>query len=354
MNKINIIILIFASFIFCIIGSFWGFKIAKVNISKDLFDLTSKIDQLFQNKDVIQDGHAELLSGIKTNNGYSLLSGGFTIYRLSKESGGYVKSMLNAGDITWLKPEYDVHPVYGFRTPNYRPEPQNAYSDALRYLLYGTDKEPNNSYTTETFTEIKDFPEGFNSQYYSITQKVHPTESYFKKNNSWTFPYVTYKLEYSENKEFFGITINVEKANSVKYKFSLLGFGIGLIFTFVLYFTISLVSSNSGESKNLLNKKWKNIASNSIMIIEPKIFGKYYVTLVENDKISRGSAKISEKGKSIQLSFIDSEIFYRLKSVNNQKLEMINLANNLVVQFVILGSEALGKSGSSDNEENVP
>jgi len=356
MKKQFTTIVIIAGLIFCSIGGYFGFKFAKSTLDKDLTYLSHRIDELFHSKDVIQDGHAETLRGEETKFGYNVYGGGFTIHRLSKESGGYVKSKLTAGNITWLKGKYE-NTEWG-RRPTYRPEADEAYSKEFRYLLKGTEKEPNYAYTRETFTEIKDFPGSFEAEYYVIIQTEHPTESYLTKNGEWWFNYDTYKLTYNETKQFYLIGLDDSKSKALTIKDTAIGSGIGLLLTIVFAFLIRLAIPNTGKGESIFNKKWRNIESNSIITIEPKLFGKNKVTLIEKEKINRGLAKITENGNSIHLSFTDSEIFYRLKNITNQKLEMENLASDTLVKFELLGSNAYKQNEpeqenkTNDNQNN--
>ena len=137
-----------------------------------------------------------------------------------------------------------------------------------------------------------------------------------------------------------------------------LGIGGGIIITIMLSFLLRFIIPNTGKGESLFNKKWKNIETNSIITIEPKPFGKHSVILIENDKIKRGLAKITDNGDSIHLSFPDSELFYRLKHLSNQKLEMENLASNTLVKFELLGSNAYKQNEpeqenkTNDNQNN--
>lgn len=339
MNKKYISIIIALGLILCTASSFVGFKIAEGIVSDDLLNLNQRVDDLFAGKDVIQDGHAEVLYGEDSKNGYTIYSGGFTIYKLSKESGGFVKTKLAAGDITWTKGKYEITD-YGYSMPTYRPEPKEAYNRAFSYLLTGTEKEPNNSFIREAFTEIKDFPGSFATQYHDIVQSEHPTEFYETRNGGWQFDYDSYKLKYNERKEFFSFTQDKTKVNSLLTIYSAIGIGCGIILTIILSFLLRIIIPNSGKGESIFNKKWKNIESNAILAIEPKLFGKNSVILIEDDKIKRGIAKITDNGDSIHLSFSDSEIFYRLKTLSAQKLEMVNLASNKLIKFELLGSNA--------------
>ena len=353
MKKQFVTIISIVGLILCSIGGYFGYMSAKNALDSDYLALNKIINDLFQTKDIIQDGHAETLAGENTKNGYSLYSGGFTIYRLSKESGGFVKSKLSAASITWLKDKYEYDASYWNNIrATHRPEPEDAYQNAFKYLLSGTEKEPNLAFTRETFTEIKDFPGAFSAVYHNIIQAEHPTESYLKKNGSWEFSYDTYKLSYDETKEFYSIILDEEKAKALTIKFSLFGAGFAILATFILSLLIRFFIPYSGKGESIFNKKWRNIESNSIITIEPKLFGKNGVILIDNEKIKRGIAKITDNGESIHLSFSDSEIFFRLKNLTNQKLEMTNLATNSLAKFELLGSNAYSRDEQT-KEENI-
>jgi hypothetical protein len=337
MNKQFSKIVIIAGIIFCSIGGFIGYKHAQSTALDDHVNLNQRIEDLFHGKDVIQDGHPEYLQGEETKYGYILYSGGFTIYKLSKESGGFVKSHLTAGDVVWTEGEYEISD-FGYRMPTFRPTVKKAYSQVFEYLLKGTEKEPNLSFTRETYTEIKDFPGSFATEYYQIIQAEHPTESYSAKNTEWETGNESYKLKYNERKEFFTFSEDKSKINSLFITQSALGTGGGIILTLMLSFILRFFIPDTGKGESIFNKKWKNIETNSILTIEPKLFGKNSVTIIEGEKIKRGLAKITENGESIHLSFTDTEIFYKLKSLSSQKMEMENLASNSITRFELLGS----------------
>ena len=340
MNKQFWLVVIFSFLILCSLGAYLGYQNAQSKISKDNLDINNKIEALFNGKNVIQDGNAESISGNESKYGYFLFSGGFTIYMLSKESGGFVMSKINPGNITWLKGKTEYDKIAQWTMPTYRPEPSEAYQRAYHYLLNGTDKEPNLSYTIQSFTQIKDFPEGFNSDYHFIVQKTHPTESYSEKNENWYFTYDSYKLEYSKSKRFFQVELKESEAKTLIIKYCVSGFGIGFILTICLSFMFRIFFPNSGKSNSIFDKRWKNIENNTIISIEPKPFGKNLIVLIDNEKIIRGIAKFSDNGNSIHFSFPESEFFYKLIFVSETKLELENLANNSVSKFELLGSNS--------------
>ncbi len=344
-------IVFIAGVIFCVIGSYIGYNYSKGILNSDQVILDKRINELFHEKNVIQDGYSEVLSGLETKTGYSIFSGGFIIYKLSKESDGFVKSEISPKNIIWLKGKYEnqVFGGYSYNMPTYRPTPVEAYQRTLKYLLFGTEKEPNHSYTRETFTEIKNFPGSFSTEYHNIIQSEHPTELYITRNVGWEQSNDSYKISYNEKQEFF--TLMEIKSNVANLIFKNIAFGLGggLILTIILLFILRLFIQSAGISEPIFQKKWKNIETNSIMIIEPKLFGKNEVTIVEGEKIKRGIAKFTDKGFSIHLSFPDSEFFYRFKRLLSQKLELENLTTNQLTKFELLGSNAY-KETNLENE----
>ncbi len=343
MKKRFWIILLLAGLTFCLLGGYIGYGMSQSRIEKDLAHLNQRIDDLFDGNDVIQDGQAEMILGEDSQTGYTLHSGGFTIYRLSKESDGFVKSRLNADNIKWLKGKYEYY-NYGFKMPTNRPEPQEVYNNGFNFLLHGTDRNPSNIYKPQTLTEIKGFPGTFSAEYHEISSTEHPTEFYTETTTNWYLTTETYQMSYNDTKEYYKVITDETKCKSVALRMSLLGCAIGLIPTLLLSLLLRLVIPKTGQGESIFKKKWKNIENNSIFMIEPKLFGKNLVTIIENEKTRKGIAKITERGRSIHFSFSDSEIFFQLKHLSSNKLEMENLATNMVVKFELLGSNAYGQS----------
>lgn len=342
MKKQFTAIVFIAGAIFCFIGSYIGYNYAKGILNSDQTILIKRIDQLFNDKNVIQDGYSEELIGLETKTGYNIFSGGFLIYKLSKENGGFVKSEITPKNIIWLKGKYEYQDYggYGYNMPTYRPTAKEAYQRTLKYLLIGTEKEPNHAYTRESFTDIKNFPGSFATEYHSIIQSKHPTEFYHSRDMGWDQSYDTYKISFNERQEYFILMELKSNVDNLIFKNIAFGIGGGIVLTIVLLFILRLFIQSAGISEPIFQKKWKNIETNSIMIIEPKLFGKHEVTIVEGEKIKRGIAKFTDKGFSIHLSFPDSEFFYRFKRLLSQKLELENLTTNQLTKFELLGSNA--------------
>lgn len=326
-----------------------SFQMHKTKVEKDKKELTSQINQLFQSKDVIADGQKIEITGDLYKRHYSLLSGGFSIYELSKESGGFVKSAITAGDIDYKEDEYEYS--YGYRMPTYRQTPDECYTASFEFLLNGSKDNRKKSYTENTYTEIKDFPAGFNKDFYFISAVEHPTELYFAQILTGKVYTSSREIAYSTEKTYYAIQNNKKAIQKSLIKFLLMGFAIALILTSIIYLILRFLIPIASKGDNILNKKWKDIQENYIMTIEPHLFGKHKVTVVENEKVKKGIAKFSENGTQLDLSLPDTELFYKIILTEENKLEVENMTTNKIICFEKLGTNAYKKDEKAYPEE---
>lgn len=330
--------------------SLWiSFQKHNSKVEKDKDELISKIDQLFQAKNVIADGQKVIITGELNKREYTLLDGGFTIYELSRESGGFVRSEITAGDIDYKEDNYTYS--YGYKMPTYRQSPQRCYDDAFEFLLFGSKDNRKNSYTENTFTEIKDFPRGFYTDLHFIASVSHPTELYIRQNSTGKVYNSSREVHYSQEKTYYAIENNKEAIQKSLTKYLLIGLGIGLLLTFLLFLILRFFIPNNGKGNTILNKKWKNIEDNSIMTLEPQLFGKSSVTFVENEKVKKGIAKFSENGTQLHISLPETELFYKIILTEENKLEVENMTTNAIIAFEKLGSNAYKKIEADQNEK---
>lgn len=326
-----------------------SFQMHNTTVEKDREELISQIDKLFQSKSVIADGQKNEITGELSKRHYSLASGGFTIYELSRESGGFVKSVHTAGDIEYKEDEYKYS--YGYRIPTYRQNPDQCYSSSFEYLLNGTTDNRKNSYTENTYTEIKDFPSGYEKDLTFVSRVEHPSEFYFQKNETGKVYTSAREIAYSTEKSYYAIQNNEDAIQKSLTKFLLIGFVIALILTSIIYLILRFLYPSGSKGDTIFNKKWKDIEGNFIMTIEPHFFGKNKVTVVENEKVKKGIAKFSEKGTQLHLSLTDVEIFYKINLAEQNKLEVENMTTNKIICFEKLGTNAYKKDEKAYPEE---
>jgi hypothetical protein len=325
-----------------------SFQMQRTKVEKDKQQLISKIDQLFQSKNVIADGQKYHIIGDLNKRLYSLFIGGFTIYELSKESGGFVKSMITAGDIKYKEDEYRY--FYGYKMPIDRQTPQECYDDAFEFLLLGNKDNRKNSYTENTYTEIKDFPMGFYSEFHFVKNVEHPTEFYIQQNGRSQVSNSSYEVICLQEKTYYTIDNDKEEIQKSLLKYLVIGLAVALALTSILFLILRFFIPSTGKWNVILNKKWKNIENNSILTLEPQLFGKSSVTIVENEKAKRGTAKFSENGTQLHISLPETELFYKIILAEENKLEVENMTTHKVVFFEKLGSNAYKKTETDQNE----
>jgi predicted small secreted protein len=332
------------------IGIALGFLYTKDKINDDKEKLQSKLNELFDSKISISDGSKMAYEGEftdKSNMHYSFYSGGFTIYDLTKESDGFVKTITSSGDLYYKEAESVYEPPQyfdgykisgGYNRSNYRPSVQKCYDGAYEYLLKGDEKDRKLSYTPDKLTDIKNFPSGFYSEYHFTEQREHPSEFYYIQNGSGNVYTTVYEHNYNQEKTYYTTSENTDAIS--KATITNLSFGgfIGLILTFVVAFTLRRFSPHQGEHHEILNIKWRNVTDNSVMTIMPKTLGKYPVTLVSDNVPSKGNAKI--KDNSIEISFPTAEYYYQIEKKETDILELKNLTTNEIIAFEKLGTNA--------------
>ena len=191
---------IIVSIIIIIISLLVFFIIHKNNIKTEKQNLIDRIDLIFQNKISVCDFENYGVTGKLTkltkpvSNGndndfmynsilniyenkvdkgiveeYKLTSGGFSIYKITKEDNGYVVELTKADDMIYKVGEYEYS--FGYSMPTYRPSVENCYAGALKYL---TTENQGSIYVANIYSKIKNFPE-LKSKYFQIVNTAKPT-----------------------------------------------------------------------------------------------------------------------------------------------------------------------------------
>ena len=332
----------------------------KVNSNRNL--LETKLNNLFEGKIAISDGSKMAFEGEfldKRRMHYSFLRGGFTVYELTKESDGYVKTTSNSGDLyfkesesLYVPPQYfsDGSKAYGgYNRSNYRPSVQKCYDGAFNFLLKGSENDRKLSYTPDKLTEIKNFPNGYKNDLHFLKQQTHPTESYFTSNGEGTIYSNVYELKYNQEKEYYAITEKKGAINSLLIISLIVGGTCGLLLAILINLILKSFSPHKGNHFDILSVKWRNTIDNSILTIDPKTLGKYPVTLVENNIPKKGNAKI--KDNDIEIVFPNAEYYYQIVKKDKDILELKDLTNEQTIIYEKLGSNALSNRTESELNE---
>jgi hypothetical protein len=332
------------------IGILIGYVYTNSIIKKDKVLLDAKLNELFDDKISISDGSKMAYEGFFVDNSkmhYAFYSGGFTVYDLTKESGGFVKKITSSGDLYFKEPESVYEPPQyfngyrmsgGYNRSNYRPSVQKCYDGAYEFLLKGNDTDRKLSYTPNKLTDIKNFPSGFHSDFHFTEQQNHPSEFYFNQTGSGNVYTTSYELNYTEEKSYYAISENVEEIKKATLINLSVGGFTGLFVALIVSFVIKRISPHRGEHYDILNVKWRNISDNSVLTIQPSALGKYPVTFVLENLPLKGSAKI--KDNNIEISFPNAEYYYQIENKGLDILELKDLTSNLIVVFERLGTNA--------------
>lgn len=332
------------------IGIALGLLYTKGKINDDKEHLESKLNELFDGKISISDGYKMAYEGEfsdKSKMHYSFYSGGFTIYELTKESDGFVKTITTSGDLYYKEAESVYEPPQyfdgyrisgGYNRSNYRPSVQKCYDGSYEYLLKGDEKDRKLSYTPDKLTDIKNFPSGFYSKYHYTEQQQHPSEFYYSQNGGGKVYTTAYELNYNQEKTYYATSENKDEIRKATITNTSFGGVIGLILAFIFAFALRRFSPHQGEHHEILNIKWRNVTDNSVLTILPKTLGKYPVTLVSDNIPSKGNAKI--KDNNIEISFPTAEYYYQIENKETDIIELKNLTTNDIVTFEKLGTNA--------------
>jgi hypothetical protein len=342
--------------IICLLAIFIGYILFANALGKDEKALASKLEELFEGKIAVTDGQHIIPTGEMSNNrrNFTLNSGGFKIYELTKESNGFVKSEIVAGDLQYLEDEY--YNLYGFRYDNYRSNVNSCYYSAFETIVQGNENNRKLSYSPNKYVDIKNFPEGYSTVFFSIEMADHPTESYRSKSSGGNVSNNKWKVDFFETKEYFTVVEKKEEKNKALMKYLAASFGIGLLISLLVKPLAKVLQPNPKVSNSVFGKKWKSVNRNFIISFESGMRGNNKAIVVENGKIKKGTMKFTENGKNMNISLSDTEYYFQIDKLTDTTLEVLDLASEKVEQFEVLGSGALTKPqieiGISDDKHD--
>ncbi len=320
-----------------------GYMLFSNVLKKDEKGLASRLDELFEGKSAVTDGQKTFLTGEMTKNrrDFTLLSGGFNAYELIEESGGFVKKEFNAGDLHYNKDEYEYS--YGYKYGTYRPNVQRCYDEAFEFLVQGNEKDRKISYSPNKYVDIKNFPQGYSSDFYSIEIANHPKEFYQSSRGTGRVYTPVWEVNYSQVNEYYAIIENKEAKNKAMMTYLLISLGIGLLLSFLAKPLAKSLQPNPEISNSVFGKKWKSVNRNFIMSFETGLRGNNKVIVVEDGKIKKGTMKFTDDGKNMNISLADAEFYFQIDKLTDNVIEVLDLASEKTEQFEVLGSGALTK-----------
>ena len=384
--------------VFILLAIFAGFYIVNSKKAKLKNDISLKINNVLDNKSLIIDGTISLTEGKLKNTGYGTKkqnndddpfsgifkewweneklytiftaeSGGFTIKQLTKQSDESFDVLTSySGDMGYKKPSSSyIAPQYmddgwggkfkisgGYQSSNYRTSVRDAYRSAYEYFTKEDKKSPG-AYSPGKFIEITNFPDLRNEYFYLENRepKLYSSSGTFASswessgdhganinNENWVVYYKTYGKHYE-------LTENDSRIN--KDLMTNIGIAFGLIFLILLIAFIS--KPKYFRNLNLYGKRWQNLLyKEQIFFFEHSFFGKQTFTEVINDKVYKGTLKITDKGNTINLSYPNKELFYKIDKIDVDNLSLISIKDKSVVTLKRIGAK---ETIEIKNEENT-
>jgi hypothetical protein len=129
--------------------------------------------------------------------------------------------------------------------------------------------------------------------------------------------------------------------NQIKFEKELLftiGISWGLIFLIIIVIGIS--QPKLFRNLSLFGKRWENtIFKEQVFFFEYSFFGNHKFTEIINDDISKGILKITDKGNTINLSYPNKELFYKIEEIHNDSLVICSFKDGSRISFYRIGSK---------------
>jgi hypothetical protein len=335
---------------------------------------------------------------------YQSTSGGFTIKQLTKQNDdGYDIETFSSGDMGYKKPTRYYEPpliteteriVYepsynlyydpfsnnnskyktkkekrilreGYYTTSYRQPVRQCYTNAFEYFTKNDKKSPG-AYTPGKYVDISNFSDIRNEYFYmdNRSPKQYSSSGIFAPSwnssgkHSENINTEDWAVYYSRNGKHYEITEN--ETTIYKDLFTYLGVSIG---TILLLLLIGLFSKPKYfRNLNLFGKRWKNTSyQEQIFFFEHSFLSKHTFIEIINDKVSKGVVKFIDKGNTVNLSYPNKELFYKIEKINQDDLILVSIKDNSCITFKRVGAkeevvnamnEEVKQNGQTENEEN--
>jgi hypothetical protein len=359
----------------------------KQKLKKEIY---VKVDNVLDGKTVVLDGTESLTQGELKETGYSrtktktkvkniddlasllrewwepeklytiyeATNGGFTIKQLTRQNDdGFDLETYYSGDMGYKKPSGRyVEPEYiddgrggkfkmsgGYYSSNYRLSVRQCYTEAYEYFTKDDKKSPG-AYTPGKYVDISNFADIRNEYYYmdNIATKKYTSSGIFSSSwessgihganintEDWAVYYKTYGKHYE-------ITENETAIR--KDLFTYLGISVGSIL--ILMLIMLFAKPKYFRNLNLFGKRWKNTSyQEQIFFFEHSFFGSHTFLEIINDKVSKGVLKFTDNGNTINLSYPNKELFYKIDTINQDDLILVSIKDKSNITFKRVGAK---------------
>jgi GYF domain 2 len=366
----------------CLIGTFC-FINTENKKARLKSEISGRVNNIFNGRSVIIDGENYSVQGHLKNTDYNNSSsgksknelptdlffpwwqneklytifecsnGGFTIKKLSKvgedsydlevtESGdmGYRKPQFSRGITGWSYNENGSGNIYG-NVKSDRLPVQQYYNLAYEYY---TKNDKTGTYSPGSLNDINRFI-NLNNEYFSI-DNISPTKATSSNHfaiswksldsHSGGLTWDDAKLYYTLEGKHYEVVFIQDRYN---YDLLVL-FGI-ISGIFILTISVIIIAKPKFfRNLFLFGKKWRNISNQEhLVIFEHYFFKPNSFVQLWNNKVFKGVMKITDKGNTINLSYPDSERFYKIEKIDEDNLTIRNLEDGKTFLFERMGAK---------------
>ena len=122
----------------------------------------------------------------------------------------------------------------------------------------------------------------------------------------------------------------------------------------VIFLLIVLLLSRPKFFRNLalFGKRWENQSYNEqILYFDHSFFGKNKFIEIINNNVSRGHLKITDSGATLNLSYPNKELFYKIESIEKNRLTLVSQKDNSQIEFLRVGSNEKVSTSSFDSNK---
>jgi hypothetical protein len=381
------------------IAAFVSFLISNSKIKKHKNDIYSRIDKILDGKTVVLDGTFSLPQGETEETNYNSKSnkknddpfaslfkpwwereklytifkansGGFTIKILTKRyPDGFDIETITSSDMGYKKPPRRyIEPEYidlpfsekqkifgGFWVENKRLSVRECYRKAYEFFTKD-DRYLPGAYTPGKYVDIINFPDIKNEYFFmdNTSPKEHSSSGIFSSywyssdDHAANVNTEDWAVYYSTSGRHYVVTPNKEAINKDLLTF----LGISLSSVLILLIITALSKPKYFRNLKLYGKRWRNSAYNDqIIFFDHSFFGKHTFTEIINEKVSRGILKITDSGNTLNLSYPNKELFYKIVSLSQDNLTLISLKDKTEIIFTRVGSKNIQSEKTKETEQ---
>ncbi len=338
-----------------------GYNLHKSKKTELKNQIYSKIDRIFDGKTVILDGKNWLTVGELKETGYDpkgtkkktewwereklytifeASSGGFTIMKLTRQNeDGFDIETIYSEDMGYKKPTRTYDKIYDYWRDNYRLLVRTCYREAYNYFTE-EDRHSPGAYTPGKYVDITNFPDIRNEYFYMSNTQSKSSGDHGSNINSedWAVYYKKYGKHYE---------LTENESTIQKDLLTKLGISIGSVL--LLIFILLLSKPKFFRNLALFDKRWENQSYNDqILYFDHSFFGKNKFIEIINDNVSRGQLKITDSGSTLNLSYPNKELFYKIESIEKNRLTLVSQKDNNQIEFLRVGSNEKDSSSPMD------